>query len=301
MKKTLLLILLAGLGFSASSQAIRLATYQYDTLTRISNLQPLANYLEKKLGKQVEVKSYPDVPSFIAAIQQNKVDLGFINTFGYLLLTNSATAHPMQAVAAWVVPKETTDIYKSSFIVRKHSAIQWDQLSSRSSSIRLCLVAAGSTSGNLVPRLLLTSLNLDDPEKSFKSVSYAGTHQAAVEQVLQGKADLAAMGQDAFLSVIKSDPNKKAELSEIRISPEIPLGPALLNQQLSREINDLIVAALLELHTKSPEAMEKIRQGWTEARKATHFEQIASNHYEPFLQQFGKPNAVASILLRFAK
>lgn len=301
MKKILLLILFAGFGFGAFAQTIRLATYQYDTLTRISNLQPLANYLEKKLGQPVEVKSYPDVPSFIEAIQLNKVDLGFINTFGYLLLNNSSNAHPMQAVAAWVVPKEATDIYKSSFIVRKSSKIQWDQLKSASSDIRLSLVAAGSTSGNLVPRLVLTSLNLDDPEKSFKSVTYAGTHHTAVEQVVEGKADLAAMGQDAFLSVIKADPAKKSKLVEIRVSPEIPLGPALLNETLPRKTQDSIIAALLELHTNSPEAMEKIRQGWTEARKATHFEQITANHYAPFLSQFGKPNAVASILLRFSK
>lgn len=301
MKKILLLFLLTGFGYAVSAQAIRLATYQYDTLTRLSNLQPLALYLEKKLGQPVEVRSYPDVPSFINAIQQNKVDLGFINTFGYLLLTNSTTAHPMRAVAAWVVPKEATDIYKSSFVVKKSSNIQWDQLKSGSSAIRLSLVAAGSTSGNLVPRLLLTSLNLDDPEKSFKSVTYAGTHKAAVEQVLQGKADLAAMGQDAFLSVIKSDTSLESELLEIRVSPEIPLGPALLNETLPRKTQDSIIAALLELHTNSPEAMEKIRQGWTEARKATHFEQITASHYVPFLSQFGKPNAVASILLRFAR
>jgi phosphonate transport system substrate-binding protein len=74
----------------------------------------------------------------------------------------------------------------------------------------------------------------------------------------------------------------------------------LLNQNLATGLREKIIKALIELHLNSPDAMEGIRSGWTEARKATHFEQISPDHYEPFLQQFGRPAAVAAILAQFA-
>lgn len=300
MRKGSLLIVFLAFAPALFAQAIRVATYQYATNDRIGHLKPLADHLQEKLQVPVTVKSYPTVQAFIEGLQNNEVDLGFINTFGYLLLKTASVASPMQAVAAWSVPADAKDVYKSSFLVHKKNAVLWKDLAKKSAGLNLALVAPGSTSGNLVPRLLFSGIGIDNPESSFKSVRYAGTHQVAVEWVLEGKADLAAMGQDAYLKTVEAAKFKTEDLLEVQVSPEIPLGPALLNQGLTPALQTRILTALLDLHKTTPAAMEGIRSGWTEARKATHFERIGSDHYDPFLQRFGNPAVVAAILSQFA-
>lgn len=301
MMRSSLFLFLVFLITEGTAQTFRLATYRYDTNNRIVNLEPLANHIEKTLGIQVEIHSYQSVPEFITALQMGEVDLGFINTFGYLLLSASEKKHPMWAPVTWVVPKDTKDVYKTSFLARNNSTINWSKLKEKSAEIRVALVAPGSTSGNLVPRLLLNSRMISSPEKEFKSLQYAGTHKEAVETIINGSADLAAMGQDAFLVYQQENPGYKNELREIAVSPEIPLGPALVNTRLPVALQEKLVACLLIVHQDNPQVIEQLRAGWTEARKATHFEKIKPNHYQQLLEAFGPSEAVSGILLQFAQ
>lgn len=284
-----------------TAQTFKLATYRYDTNSRKANLEPLAIHLEKTLNLKVEIHSYESVPDFIIAIQKGEVDLGFINTFGFLLLNASEKKHPMWAPVIWSVPKTAPDIYKTAFISNSNSNIDWKGLKDKSHSIRLALVAPGSTSGNLVPRLMLNSLMLSDPEQEFKSLYYTGTHKAAIEALVNGTVDLAAMGQDAFQVYLKENPAMKNALREIAVSPEIPLGPALVNTRLPEVLREKIVAGLLEVHKANPIVIEQLRAGWTEARKATHFKKIQPGHYRQLLMEFGPPAAVSRILLQFVR
>ena len=301
MIRTSLFLFLLFLITEGNAQTFRLATYRYDTNNRIANLEPLANHIEKTIGIPVEIHSYQSVPEFITALQMGEVDLGFINTFGYLLLSASEKKHPMWAPVTWVVPKGTRDVYKTSFIARTNSTIDWTKLKDKSAEIRLALVAPGSTSGNLVPRLLLNNRTLSNPDQEFKSLQYAGTHKAAVEAVVNASADLAAMGQDAFQVFLQENPGFKSELREIVVSPEIPLGPALVNTRLPVALQEKLVACLLIVHQNNPQVIEQLRAGWTEARKATHFEKINPNHYQQLLEAFGPSEAVSGILLQFAQ
>lgn len=283
------------------AQPIRLATYQYANNDRKGNLSELGRHIQSELKREVVVRSYPTVQAFMEGIRNNEVDIALINTFGYLLLETSGKPFPMKAVAAWVVPEGTADIYKTAFLVKdKGPVLNWRDLGSHSEKLRLALVAKGSTSGNLVPRLALTQLGIQEAEHSFDTVLYAGNHQAAVEFLLDGKADIAAMGHDAYLKLVAGKPAADGLLRQIYLSPEIPLGPALVNVNLSLETRLLIENILLNLHSNAPSAMQGLRDGWTEARKATHFERIEAGHYEPFLRRFGQSSAVAAILQQFA-
>ena len=54
------------------------------------------------------------------------------------------------------------------------------------------------------------------------------------------------------------------------------------------------------LDRSAPAALQSLKAGWTEAKNATHFNAISADHYQPFLQQFGDPKAIAAILKQFA-
>src|SRR5687767_11099560 len=94
MKKSGLLLFFVFVSVFSFAQTLRIAVYQYADNPRIKNLEPLAVHLQKQLGIQTAVKSYPNVHALIKGMQENEVDLAFISTFGYLLL-QAGSDHPM--------------------------------------------------------------------------------------------------------------------------------------------------------------------------------------------------------------
>ncbi|ANE52353.1 phosphate/phosphite/phosphonate ABC transporter substrate-binding protein [Flavisolibacter tropicus] len=295
--KKILVTLLVLITFTGFSQNLRLAVYQYADNPRIKNIQPLADLLQQKLGIQASVKSYPTVPAFIEAIQKGEVDIAFINTFGYLLLQASSKHYPMEPKVALTVP-DPDDNYKTVFIARAQSPIQQlKDVTTFGKQTRLGLVAIGSTSGNLVPRLALTRIGVTNAEQQFQSVMYTGTHAKAIQALLSNQVDLAAMGNSEYA---KLDSISKLQLRPIWISTEIPLGPVLFNKKLSKSLQQQIEQVLLTVHEQAPAVLESIKAAWTEAKQATHFDKTHGETYLPFLNQFGSMKSIEPILKQFA-
>ncbi len=179
-----------------------LATYQYADNNRIANIQPLAEYLNQKTGIHIEVKSYPSVHVFIEGIQQKEVDIALINTFGYFLLEASSKKYFMKPFAVLKVKDGAEDNYKTAIITTHDSRIKsFSEVKKTARESGLILVSPGSTSGNLVPRLALSSANIRNPEKEFGSLQYGRTHKATLDSVLLGKAEVGAIGAQNTLTL----------------------------------------------------------------------------------------------------
>jgi len=282
----------------ASAQTLRLAVYQYADNPRIKNLQPLADHLTKQTGVATSVKSYPNVHLLIKAMQQDEVDVAFISTFGYLLLEADKQQHNMQPVTA-LVAHNAKDNYKTAFVSRKESRVQqFNDLKQYAFETRIAFVASGSTSGNLVPRLLLNRIGLKEPEKEFQSVKYSGTHKRAIELLLKDSADVAAMGSTEW---DKLDSVSKSRLNLLFLSSEIPLGPVLVNKKVDKKLQQQILTELLRVHGSNPEALHALKEAWSEAKQATHFISIKRNYYTPYLKQFGDLKQTQRIIQQFVQ
>lgn len=287
---------------SATAQSLRIATYQYADNNRIANIQPFADELRSKYGIVAEVKSYPTVHAFIEAIRKDEVDIALINTFGYFLLEASGTPYPMQPLLALEVSEAAKDNYKTAFLVPPSSSIHTlEDIKMAAGKIRLALVAKGSTSGNLVPRLALSYAGIPDAEASFAGVSYAGTHATAVEAILNNKADLATMGLTEYQRFLAKDSLNTARLRLVWSSPEIPLGPVLFNKKLSEEKRHQLQKTFTTLHEQNPAALASIKAGWSEAKQATRYIVITDGFYDPFRKVLGNKEDLQRILKQFAE
>jgi phosphonate transport system substrate-binding protein len=296
MEKILLIIALAFTTKPCFSQTLRIAVYQYADNPRIKNLEPLARHLQQKLGITTTVRSYPTVHDLIKGMQNNEADLAFISTFGYLLLQADKSTHPMIPIAALIAP-DPKDNYKTAIVSRgSHSIQSLKDLKKHGSSTRIAFVARGSTSGNLVPRLLLNGIGINDAEKHFSTVQYAGTHARAIELLLSDSVDVAAMGRTEW---DKLDSAKKAKLRLLHLSSEIPLGPVLLNKEVDNTLKQQIIQTLLRLHETDRPALDAIKLAWSEAKQATQFISIGSNYYIPYLKQFGNLKETQEIIRAF--
>ncbi|HYH15504.1 MAG TPA: PhnD/SsuA/transferrin family substrate-binding protein, partial [Flavisolibacter sp.] len=184
------------------------------------------------------------------------------------------------------------------FVARAQSPLQrFSDVAALGSQTRLGLVAVGSTSGNLVPRLALTRQGVVNAEQHFQSVTYTGTHANAIQALLNNEVDIAAMGSSEYT---KLDSVTKEQLRPLWISTEIPLGPVLFHKKLSKPLQQQLEQAFVTIHEKSPEVLESIKAAWSEAKQATHFNPITKDNYAPFLIQFGSYKSIQTILVQFA-
>ena len=163
-----------------TNKPLILATYTYSTNDRIENMRPLSEALKVSLNRQVLLKSFPDVASFIEGIKSNEVDIALINTLGYLQL--ALDNQHMIPVANLKIRENALDNYKTVLLTNQDT-LDVQNLNEYASLLSMMFVAEGSTSGNLVPRLFLSSIGISEPESQFLNASYGGNHTSTFEKL----------------------------------------------------------------------------------------------------------------------
>lgn len=277
-------------------QTLVVATYQYADNPRIKNIEPFAIHFKNLSGYDVTVKSYPTVQALLTAMHSGETDIVFMNTFGYLLLREQSTQY--QISAALHIPENVASTYTTTIVTTKESGISSlnDAVKNAADNF-LILVSEGSTSGNLVPRLKLTSMLADDPEKYFLEVRYAGTHQQAIKQMMEEKFAIAAFGSDEYIK-LGADTTKVKLLWE---SPPIQLGPVVCKKSLSENIKNQLQNALLALHHQNVQALDAVKAGWTEAKPADKYMVVDDSYYEGLINLAGNKEKAYRIIKRFAR
>ncbi|HEY6505610.1 MAG TPA: PhnD/SsuA/transferrin family substrate-binding protein [Chitinophagaceae bacterium] len=288
MKKILLAVFIIGAWLTqckAQKKQYVFATYTYSANNRLQNLTPLTNLLSENSGLNIKAVSYPTVQALINAIRNDSVDFAMMNTSGYLVLQRN---HP-----GIVFPLVNLDMggsvftnYGGCLIAGKQTGIMSvKDLQPKGKKYSLALVNSSSTSGNLVPRLLLNSTGITSAEASL-AVDYSGTHKKVVEDVISGRADIGGCGCSEIDSARKYlDFDARAIV--IDSFNDIPLGPVVYNKNLDTSITKSILNCLLAIHQNNKATFENFCNGWTEFKQAKQFKQVADKDYDSFRKMFG--------------
>ncbi|WP_372018338.1 phosphate/phosphite/phosphonate ABC transporter substrate-binding protein [Pseudoxanthomonas sp. 10H] len=236
------------------------ATYAYPQRDRAAAIRPLADYLAVRGGRAVEVRVLPSPTALVEALRRGEVDVAVPNLHGYLQArpgTDGIVALPVPAV-----PPAQADRYRSVIVARAEIGSSAD-LRSRAAGLRLVLVGPDSASGGFVPAAELTALGLP-PGSGFAGLAYAGSHAAALQALLEGRADVAALAADVY------DAARADGTRELWRSAPIPPGPLLCHGRDGVPC-DAIVGWLLEAHGRDPAVMAALRAGWPEFGDAEAF------------------------------
>jgi phosphate/phosphite/phosphonate ABC transporter binding protein len=260
-------------------------------------MKPLSEELEHRLQRRIEVTSYPDVESLIAGIKSNNVDIAFINTLGYLILS-SDNKH-MLPLANMHIKEDAVDNYKTVFLTNNEKVEDYSEIKKRAEMSTMMFVKEGSTSGNLVPRLFLSSIDIPSPESIFKEVKYGGNHTSTFEKLVDGETDFCAIGSNEYYKQIRSDTTLEKKVRLLWVSDEIPLGPVLVNKEFSSKDKKTISSLLLNLHTENSDAFNAIKAGWSEATQADKFQSISDEYYDSFREVNGNRTDLNNILKMF--
>jgi phosphonate transport system substrate-binding protein len=218
-------------------------------------------------GVPLRAQVASDYAGVIEALRSRRVDLAFVHPVGYVLARREAGCEILVR-DVW----ENRTAYKASFYVREASGIKrLEELRGRT----VAFVDPASSSGYIYPMVLLMKRGLvrdRDPKTFFKDALFAGTHEAALRAVLQGRVDVATTF-DLAPQVHLKDPTLAAQLVSIAETPEIPEAGICARPGLPPVAIQALKRALLGM--KKPEHATALKgiydiDGFVEARDADY-------------------------------
>ncbi len=242
-----------------AEEAIRLGVIAFRPKAQaIAQWQPLAAYLETKLGRRVKLTIY-DHPELAAAMSQNAVDVILTNPGHYILLKHrNKPSAPLVTLINLEAGHELTAF--GGMIFARADASNINTLADLAGK-RIAAVNASSLGGYQMQAFEMLEAGVALPEKE-KLVITGMPHDRAVEAVLSGKADagfvrsgvLKAMADEGKLDPARIKIINQQNLSEFpfrsstRLYPEWPVA---VMPQVDAKLARRLTVALLSLPSDS--------------------------------------------------
>jgi len=284
-----------------TADTLVVGTYAYGSVDRVGAVTPLAEHLGARLGRPTRVVAAPDPVALAQLVRRGLVDVVVTNTFGYLLLADGAQPAAVP-VATFRIPPGVRTNYGAVIVSRDTGLRSVETLAARAASHRMALVAPGSTTGNLVPRLYLAGRGMPELEGRLRSVTYGGTHAATFALLDSGEVDVAALATEEYeRQVATYGANAASRFAVLWRSPDIQLGPVAVRTTLPIAARDSIARAVIGLERDAPAAFAALRGGWVEAAKSDALVAAHDGTYDEVRRLFGSGNTITALIARFGR
>jgi len=207
----------------------------------------LASYLEKKTGLKVELFVATDYSGVVEAMRSGKLDIAYFGPFSYVLAADKANAEAFAVENR----KGSGTSYKSIIVANPEAGINsLEDLKGHT----FAFVDPASTSGNLIPRSVLKAKGIN-PEQEFKSVIYAGGHDAAELAVKNRKVEAAADDDITYNNMKAKGLLSDKDVKIIWTSDPIPGSPWAWRKDLPTDLKAKIKAAFLNMAKEDTSAL----------------------------------------------
>ena len=186
------------------------------------------------------------VTDYNAAVEAMRAGRAHIAWYGGKTYVKAAEIADAEAFAAGVRPGEKDAGYYTYFVVRDDSEIKnFKDIKGKV----LSLNSIGSTSGDLIPQVELTKINLSiKSENDFKNVFYAGSHDACLLAVLNKKSDVCGMSSRNYEARLEDNTFQENDVRIIHKSDKVPPPPLAYSKKIPLEHRLKIKNAVLEAH-----------------------------------------------------
>lgn len=188
-----------------------------DPVTAVRRFKPLTEYLAQELGRPVELVLRGSYREILDAFGRNEVDVVFGNAINFV---QARQQHGAMAIVKRLTEEGTT--YTSVFVALGSSqAERLEDLRGK----RIAFSDPSSTSGYVLPRLMLAKIGVSDPALFFAEIKFKGNQHDAIRAVLAGEVDAAAVA-----SFVLSDPGVETRLLRVITRSEpVEMGPVFVN------------------------------------------------------------------------
>ncbi|MEM9682583.1 MAG: phosphate/phosphite/phosphonate ABC transporter substrate-binding protein [Pseudomonadota bacterium] len=212
-----------------------------DAATIIKDNQPLKAYLEKTLGKDIELVVTTDYSSMIEAMRFGRIDLAYFGPLSYTLAKSRSDIEPFaarlkgggttyNAVVIGNVAKGITSIDKA-----KGGDVAYGD--------------TASTSSHLIPKSMFRAAGLTEG-KDYKE-HFTGAHDAVAMAVQNGNAVAGGLSKPIFESLVERKIISLDKVKVLEVSKPFPQYPWTMRSNLSPELKESIRKTFYDLDEKS--------------------------------------------------
>jgi len=238
---------------------------------QIERYEILTHHLSEVTGIDVETKMLPRYGNLIDNFTFAGLDGAFFGSFTYAL------AHERLGVSVLARPinLDGRSTYHGMILVRADSGIEGvEQMRGR----RFVFVDKATTAGYLLPLDYFITHGVRDYESYFGETYFAGTHEDAIYDVVNRKADMGAAKNTVFDRLVAVDQELRTELKILARSPEVPENALALKRDVDPAVTQRLLAGLLEMHT-DPRGHEVLQ-----SFGALRFIETSDEDYRPVLE-----------------
>jgi phosphonate transport system substrate-binding protein len=210
--------------------------------TLIQNAQPLKAYLEKNLGKDIELVVTTDYSSMIEAMRFGRIEVAYFGPFSYVLAKSKAPNIEPFAVGI----EKGSPTYNSILIATADGPVKSIE------DVRGKPFGFGdqaSTSSHLAPRAHLLKKYKLEGNKDYKVV-HLGTHDAVARAVQTGQIPAGALSEAIYRALIARNTIDETKVRKLDLSEPIPNYPITMQGDLAPALKEKIRKAFLEVKDK---------------------------------------------------
>lgn len=217
-----------------------------ETVAELELYKPVTDRMAKLTGKKIEFFMPTSYASVVEGLLGGFVDVAVLGPYSYVIANDK---DPTIEVFATYAKKpghlqEEGPGYRAALVSKKGSKFS-DIDSLKGATIGL--TDPGSTSGNLMPRVVFADVVGMDIEKYFGKVAYTGSHELSTVAVAEGKVDAAFVATHRFDNVVNKGDVKLDEFVVLWQSDPIPQDPFVYRNTLCKEIRDNVTETFLGL------------------------------------------------------
>lgn len=244
-----------------------------ETIAELQLYKPVTDRMAKLTGKKIQFFMPTSYASVVEGLLSKFVDVAVLGPYTYVIANSKDSSIEVFATYAKKPGhmQEEGPGYRGVLITKKGT--KFTTIESLKGSV-LGLTDPGSTSGNLMPRVVFSKVIGMELEKYFGKVAYTGSHELSTVAVMQGKVDAAFVASHRFDNVVDKG---EATLEGVNIlwqSDPIPQDPFVYRNTLCDDIKKNIEETFLGLKD-SPEAKK-----FLDNVKSNKFVRMTSKDYD---------------------
>jgi phosphonate transport system substrate-binding protein len=240
-----------------------------------ARFQLLGDYLSHQVGVPVRFTILSRYGNILERFQTEKMDGAFFGSFTGALAIEKLGVVPL----ARPINLDGSSTYQGYLLVRRDSGIRRvEDMRGK----RMAFVDRATTAGYAFPLAWLRERGILSYETYFKEHYFTGSHDAAVDAVRTGAADVGAAKHSVYNRMRQENPALDKELLVLAESAPVPSNGLGVRRDLDPKLQARLREALLSLH-EEPEGAAVLKQFG-----ALRFIRTTAEDYQPVLDMAKK-------------
>jgi phosphonate transport system substrate-binding protein len=214
---------------------------EMNVFEQMQRYKPMGDYIKEKTGIVIKFKILSRYGNIIEKFKEDNFDGAFWGSF-----TGAMAQKKMDVdFIARPVWNDGTSTYHGYILVRRDSGIK--NVEDMRGKI-IAFVDKATTAGYVFPLAYFSDQGIDDFKTFIKEYYFTGSHDAAIDAVLDKKADIAAAKNTIYEKMVGEDVRVKEELMIIARSHVVPSNGLGMRHGLDESIKNRLKETLLNMH-----------------------------------------------------